>query len=407
MAATTPSFVTQRLAALRDAELYRDPPTVDYVHGVTGRVQGREATILCSNDYLGLRLDPRIRAASAEAADVYGAGAGSSRLIAGSLPLHDAFEEELADWMGTDAALLCSSGYQANLAMLGALPSRGDLVASDALNHASLIDGCRLSRATIRRVPHADVDLMRAALEGAPAAVLDADADPDAPERFLLGEGLYSMDGDRGPVDAWSHIAEDTGAHFLLDEAHALGVLGPQGRGAWAEAAAEEGGLPAPMARVGTFGKAFGAHGAFIATCTSTRELLVNAGRTFVFSTALPPPAVGAARAALAIIRSDEGAERRDRVIRLSERLATGARDLGFSLASFDCARPTPIVPIVFGTPVKAQAVARHLFEHGLYAKAIRPPTVPEGTSRIRFALSANHTEAHVDAALAALSTAA
>ena len=400
MVATTPSFVTQRLAALRDAELFRDPPTVDYIHGVAGSVQGRKATILCSNDYLGLRLDPRIRAASAEAANAYGAGAGSSRLIAGSLPLHDAFEEELADWMGTNAALLCSSGYQANLAMLGALPARGDLVASDALNHASLIDGCRLSRATIRRVPHADVDSMRAAFDSA----LDAYA--DASECFLLGEGLYSMDGDRGPVAAWSRIAEDTGAHFLLDEAHALGVLGPHGRGAWAEASVEEDDLPTPLARVGTFGKAFGAHGAFIATCASTRELLVNAGRTFVFSTALPPPVIGAARAALAIIRSDEGAERRDRVIRLSERLAVGARDLGFSLASFDCARPTPIVPIVFGTPGKAQAVARHLLDHGLYAKAIRPPTVPEGTSRIRFALSANHTEAHVDAALAALSTA-
>ena len=192
-----PPFVTARIAALRAADLFRDPPTVDTDDGVRGTVDGRRALLLCSNDYLGLRLDPRVTAAAAEAAKTYGAGAGSSRLIAGSLPIHAQLEAELADWMGTESALLLSSGYQANLALLGALPRRGDLLVSDRLNHASLIDGCRLSYADVRRVSHGDV--------GGMGTVLESEGGDH--QRFLVGEGLYSMDGDRGPVLGWSAVA--------------------------------------------------------------------------------------------------------------------------------------------------------------------------------------------------------
>jgi 8-amino-7-oxononanoate synthase len=389
-----PPFVTARLAALRSADLFRDPPTVDTADGIVGTVGGRGALLLCSNDYLGLRHDPRVKAAAARAAERYGAGAGSSRLIAGSLPIHAALEDELADWMGTEAALLFSSGYQANLALLGALPARGDLVVSDGLNHASLIDGCRLSYAEVVRVPHGDVEAARGALGSA----------EEPGERFLLGEGLYSMDGDRGPVAGWAAASRAHGAHLLVDEAHAVGVLGPEGRGVCAEA-----GVPArgsdggPLVRVGTFGKAFGAHGAFVATDGATRDLLVNAGRAYVFSTGVPPAAAGAAREALRIVRSDEGAERRATVLARARQLAHGAAELGLPLAGFAVERPSPIVPIVLGAAARALEVAARLLDAGIYAKAIRPPTVPDGTSRIRFTVSANHTAAHVDSALAAL----
>lgn len=390
-----PPFVTARIAALRAADLFRDPPTVATDDGVRGTVDGRPALLLCSNDYLGLRLDPRVTAAAAEAAKTYGAGAGSSRLIAGSLPIHAQLEEEVADWMGTESALLLSSGYQANLALLGALPRRGDLLVSDRLNHASLIDGCRLSYADVRRVPHGDVRGMGTVLE----------SERGDRQRFLVGEGLYSMDGDRGPVLGWSAVAAEHGAHLLVDEAHAVGVLGPQGQGACAEAGLAstwDGGV-GPLARVGTFGKAFGSHGAFIATDRTTRDLLVNAGRTYVFSTGLPPAAVGGALAALRIIRSAEGAQRRARLLGLAGRLARGAQDLGLPLSRFDIDRPTPIVPVVLGSAARALRVAAALLDRGVYAKAIRPPTVPEGTSRIRCTLSAGHTEDHIDEALVAL----
>jgi len=390
-AVPTPPFVTDRLDALRAADLFRDPPTISTADGVHGRVGGRDALLFCSNDYLGLRLDPRVTGAAGRAAQEFGAGSGSSRLIAGSLPIHAALEDALADWLGTESALLCSSGYQANLAMLGALPSRGDLVVSDRLNHASLIDGCRLSYAEVRPTPHNDVDAVRRALA----------TDESTGQRFILGEGLYSMDGDRGPVVGWSAAARDLGAHLLVDEAHAVGVLGPQGRGACAEAglSPEDG----PLARVGTFGKAFGSHGAFIATDSATRDLLVNAGRTYVFSTGLPPAAVGAAIASLAIVRSDEGDERRAHMLAMASRLAAGALELGLSLSRFDLSRPTPIVPVVLGSAAQAMQVAAALLDAGIYAKAIRPPTVPPGTSRIRFTLSARHTAEQVDAAIAAL----
>lgn len=401
-AVPAPPFVSDRLAALAAADLLRDPPVVETSDGVTGRVNGREAVVLCSNDYLGLRCDPRVRAGAIEALE-QGAGAGSSRLIAGSLPIHRALEDEIADWMGTEAALLCSSGYQANQALIGALTGAGDLIVSDALNHASLIDACRLSRASVHRVPHSDVDAVHQVLGVAARPASGPGTSPasppsDTPNRaFVLGEGLYSMDGDRGPVAGWHAAATEVGAHLLVDEAHAVGVLGPQGRGTCAEVDVH------PLARVGTLGKAFGAHGAFIATDAATRALIVNAGRAYVFSTAVAPAVAGAARAALRIIRSDEGAARRARVLSLARRLAEGAADLGFDLAAYDLDAPTPIVPVVLGSPARAIAVAAALLDRGVYAKAIRPPTVPPGTSRIRFTLSAAHTEEHVDRALKAL----
>lgn len=384
-------FVTARLDALRAASLFRDPPEIATANGVRGAVDGQPATLFCSNDYLGLRLDPRVRRAAAEAAEQFGGGSGSSRLIAGSLPIHRELEEELADWMGTEAALVCSSGYQANIALLQALGGRSDRIYSDALNHASLIDGCRLAHARVRKIPHSDV-----------AALAEALAEEVAGEQFVLGEGLYSMDGDRGPVAEQAEVSARHGAWLLVDEAHAIGVLGPRGRGVCAEQGV--GDHPALLARVGTFGKALGGHGAFIATDGATRDLLVNAGRTYIFTTGLPPAAAGAALQGVRIARSDEGDDRRATVLNHARRIVDGATDLGLPVSGVDPADPGPIVPIVLGSASRALAVAASLLDAGIYVKAIRPPTVAPGTCRLRVTVGAAHTDADVDALLAALS---
>jgi len=382
-----PTFVQQRLQAIREAGLHRAPPVVETGDGVAGRVDGRSCLLFCSNDYLGLRLDERVRAAAAEGARSYGGGSGSSRLIAGTLPVHGQLEQALADWLGTEAAILCSSGFQANLSLLQGLAGRDDLLVSDSLNHASLIDGCRLSRATVKIVRHGD----RASL----ARGLDREV---AGERFIVGEGLYSMDGERGDVAGWLAAREVAGSdntHVLVDEAHALGVLGPQGRGVAAEAG-HEGGL---LARVGTLGKALGAHGAFVAADAATVDLLRNSGRAYIFTTGLPPAAAAAGLAALKVVRSDEGAEMRDRLERLSLRFREGAAALGFRLAG------DPGVPMLLGSAGRAMAFFHRLLDEGIYAMAIRPPTVARGRCRIRFTLSAAHEDRHVDSALSALAT--
>ena len=381
-----PDFVANRLAEIRALGRFRRPPTIQDCSGVRGRVNGRDVHLFCSNDYLGLRSDPRLVAAGHAAARAGGSGSGSSRLIAGSLPIHRELEEALADWMGTPAALVCSSGYQANLALLQGLSRLGDQIFSDSLNHASIIDGCRLSRASVSVVPHGESTSLR--------RLLSQECEG---QQFVVAEGLYSMDGDRAALALWASESAAAGAHLLVDEAHAVGVFGPQGRGVSSEAGVEN----ACLARVGTFGKALGSHGAFVACGSGTRDLLVNTGRTYIFTTGLPPSSAGSALAALEIVRSDEGAE-------LSGTLAARSRQLRSGLKNLDLAvlgdEDSPIVPVVVGEEHEAMSLYRSLLDEGVYAMAIRPPTVAPGTCRLRFTLSATHTIEMVDGVLAAMS---
>jgi len=309
-------------------------------------------------------------------------------LIAGSLPIHDQLEEAIAEWMNVPAALVCSSGYQANLAVLQGLSRDGDRILSDALNHASIIDGCRLSKASVAVVRHGDVQGLEGFLGTAHSG-----------ETFVVAEGLYSMDGDRAPLEPWARAAGLHGAHLLVDEAHALGVLGPAGRGACAEAGVGSD----VLARVGTFGKALGSHGAFVATDTTTRDLIVNSGRTYIFTTGLPPASMGAALAALEIVRSDEGAELRGRLGIAALRFREGLRSLGLDVLGDEDAA---VLPVVVGSEERAMGLYQRLLEQGIYAMAIRPPTVARGTCRLRFTLSALHTDGMIDDALHALEVA-
>ena len=369
------------LEALRERGLLRSLEPLRAPPGAEVEIRPGELLInFSSNDYLGLAADARIARALAEGARAWGSGAGASRLVCGDfLPQHQ-LEEELAGFAGSEAALLFGSGYAANCGILPALAGPEDLILSDVLNHASIIDGCRLSRARVEVFPHADLAAVERLLKTA------------ARRRIVVTDAVFSMDGDRAPLRDLSELCLASGALLIVDEAHATGVVGPHGAGLAAELDV------AADLRMGTLSKAFGVAGAFAASSRAVCDLLLNRARPLIFSTALPPALACAALESLRIVAGAEGDERRSRLWSNVRRFATGLRKLGIP-ADED----SPIFPLLLGAPERAVAAAASLREQGILAKAIRPPTVAPGTSRIRFALSSAHTDAHIDAALTAL----
>ena len=342
---------------------------------------GERLINLSSNDYLGLAGDERVARALAAGATEWGAGAGASRLVTGDSLAHRALEERLALFEDSPAALLFNSGYAANCGLLAAFAGPEDLILSDALNHASIIDGCRLSRARVEVVRHAD-----------PQAFADALSKARARRVLVVTDTIFSMDGDRAPLADLASLCDRHGALLFADEAHATGVLGPRGAGLAAELGVTV------DARMATLSKAAGVLGAYVASDRSVCDLLINRARPLVFSTALPPAIACAALAAIELLSGPEGDARRERLWRHIARFARGLRALGF-----EGRESSPIFPVLLGTPERALAVAQRLRERGVLDKAIRPPTVPPGTSRLRFALSAAHGDEQIDTALAAL----
>ena len=363
--------VDDRLDRVRAEGRWRTVRRLDAL-GPAGHLDGdgdgadRAVTSFASNDYLGLSAHPAVLAAAHEALDRWGAGATASRLVVGSRPPHHALEEDLAAWKGTDAALVFPTGYMANLGVLTALAGPGTRIVSDELNHASIVDGCRLARGELAIAPHADV--------AAADRLLAADDRP----AVVVTDAVFSMDGDVADVEGLAEVCARHHALLVLDEAHA--VLGPD-PGPW-PAGAE-------VVRVGTLSKALGALGGFVACSGALRDLLVNAARPFIFTTGLSPADAAAGRAALGVVRSAEGEALRTRVRAHVDRLRPG--------------HPSPIVPVVLGEEEAAVAAAATLLDQGLLVPAIRPPTVPAGTSRLRVTLSAAHTDAQVDALVAGL----
>jgi len=370
------SELQAELEALAAIDRRRACPEAAGVSRVRIEVGGRAMLSFCSNDYLGLASHPALATAAAEAAAREGFGASASRLVAGDLPALRRLESTLAAFLDRPAALVFPSGYQTNLGVLTALAGRDDLIVSDALNHASLVDGCRLSRARVEIYPHADAADARRLLEtGGPFR-----------RRLLVTESLFSMDGDAAPLAALAEAAAATDSILVVDEAHAFGVLGPGGRGLCAAAGI------APDVLIGTLGKAIGAAGGFAAGPPALREVLVNRARTFVFTTAMPPPVAAAATAAVELVAGPEGDRRR---ALLAERIRSLAGALvGAHLIA--AAPPGPIVPIVLGSEERALAAADALRARGIFVPAIRPPTVPAGTSRLRVTVSAAHEPAEV-----------
>jgi glycine C-acetyltransferase/8-amino-7-oxononanoate synthase len=378
--------VAARLEELRERGLYRRLRLIEGAQGPRVLLDGREVLLLCSNDYLGLAADPRVREAAAEAALRWGAGAGASRLISGNMAPHTELEAALAAFKGYERALLFGSGYLANVGTIAALAGPGEVVFSDELNHASIIDGCRLARAETAIYRHNDVEHLESLLH-----------DTAGHPALIVTDGVFSMDGDVAPLAELLELARRYGARLMVDEAHATGVLGPGGRGTVA-AAGLSGEVDVVM---GTMGKALGAYGAYVCASAETVDYLVNRARPFVFSTAPPPPVVGAARAALGVLEAEP--ERVDRLLAnarvLREALATEGLAAGAST--------TQIVPIEVGEAEPTMALCERALERGVFAQGIRPPTVPEGSSRLRFTVMATHEPADLRRAAHAVGEAA
>ncbi len=343
---------------------------------------GRQILLLASNDYLGLAMHPEVIQASVEATQRFGAGAGAARLISGSLPPHQDLESALAQFKGTEAALTFSSGYLANIGTIPALIEQGGLILADRLCHASLIDGCRLSAADFRVYRHNDTSHLQSLL-----------AKRRRTRRTLIvTDGLFSMDGDLAPLPELSRLAQTYEADLYIDDAHGTGVMGPHGRGT-----AEHFGIDTQIPfQMGTLGKAFGSSGAYLAGSSALIRYLINTSRSFIFTTAPPPSSAAAAMMALRVMQREP--ERRARLWANRERLFSGLTQLGFSLSP----SVSPIMPILVGNAKAALVFAEHLFTEGVYAPAIRPPTVPDATSRVRVTVTSEHTSHHIDYALTA-----
>jgi 8-amino-7-oxononanoate synthase len=378
-------FIEKELASIRDAGLYRRLRRVDGEQGPTLSLDGREVINFSSNNYLGIANHPALAAAAKAAIDRYGCGSGASRLISGNMALHEELESRLAAFKGTEAALVFNSGFQANIGVISTLAGDGDAIFSDALNHASIIDGCRLARARTIVYGHNDLGRLEQALEQARGFR----------RKLIVTESIFSMDGDEAPLAGIVELAEKYGAAVMVDEAHATGVFGREGAGVVQKLGLGE----SVLVQMGTLGKALGCFGAYIAGSDGLRDLLINRCRSFIFTTSLPPAVMAMAIAAIDLVQREP--DRRDALRHNCDRVRGGLAGLGFQLGGSE----SPILPLIIGDAGKCMEFSEALLENGIFAQGIRPPTVPPGTSRLRITLMATHTRAHIDRALEAFKT--
>ncbi len=374
--------LASELARRRREHLYRTRRVVEGPQGAEITVDGRELVAFCSNDYLGLAADPRVRQALIDGVGVYGAGSGAAHLVSGHTHAHHRLEEELAEFTGHERALLFSTGYMANLGVITALTGRGDTVFEDRLNHASLIDGGLLSAARFRRYPHADAAALRGQLTGVEG------------RKLVVTDGVFSMDGDIAPLTDLASVCRAQGAWLMVDDAHGLGVVGQQGRGSLSRCGLD--GADAPLL-MGTLGKALGTFGAFVAGSTDLIETLIQQARPYIYTTASPAALAEATRVSLRIARDEDW--RRQRLLELTSRFRQEVAAMGFDLMPSE----SPIQPVVAGSSARALEWSRTLENEGILVTAIRPPTVPPGSARLRFTFSAVHTDTQLDRLLDAL----
>jgi 8-amino-7-oxononanoate synthase len=375
----------ERLAALREAGLHRRMRTVGSAQGPRIELDGRNVLLLCSNDYLGLADHPTVSAAAIDAVERWGTGAGASRLVSGNMEPHERLERRLADFHCTESALLFGSGYLANTGVVAALARRGDVVFSDELNHASIVDGCRLAGAVTFVYRHRDLEHLAWAMARTPGHA-----------GLIVTDGLFSMDGDVAKLGWLRELATKHGARLMVDDAHAVGAIGPGGRGSVAEA-----GLAGEVdVVVGTLGKSLGSYGAYACVSREVRELLVNSARPLIFSTGLPPACAAAAEAALGVIDAEPErvAALRANAGILRESLAAEGLEPGGTGAQ--------IIPVMVGDADRAVAACRRVLDQGVFAQAIRPPTVAHGTSRLRLTAMATHDPDDLRAAAETIATA-
>ncbi len=373
----------RELAQMEKGHLLRRPITLTASEACRVQVAEKSLLLMCSNDYLGLSHHPGLAEAARAALDRYGFGSGASRLVSGTSPLHDELEMRIARFKATESAILFNSGYAANTGIIPALAGDGDLILSDSLNHASIIDGCRLSRAKVLIYRHRDMDHLEDLLR----------QKSQIGRRLIVTDGVFSMDGDIAPLPDLVLLSERYDALLMVDDAHGTGVLGRTGKGT-AEHFGLEGRIPIQM---GTLGKALGSFGAFVAGDNGLIRYLVNRSRSYIFSTSLPPSVCAASIAAMDVVEQEPG--RRQRLWENRRRLTDGLTALGIGVNSSE----TPIIPVLIGSSEKALAAGQRLFDAGVFASAIRPPTVADGTARIRMTVTAVHSEHDIDTALAAV----
>lgn len=375
--------LSAELGRRRSAHLYRARRIVDGPQGRELRIDGRTLLSFCSNDYLGLANQPAVRQAFQDGAERYGVGSGAAHLVSGHSRPHHALEEALAALTGRARALLFSTGYMANLGVIQSLVGSGDLVLEDRLNHASLLDGGLLSRARFQRFAHGDAQTAARLLRESPAS-----------EKLLATDGVFSMDGDVAPLPELANACKHHGAWLMVDDAHGLGVIGPGGRGTVAHFGLDDADVPV---LVGTLGKAFGTFGAFVAGSHDLIEMLIQSARTYIYTTALPPAVACATLKSLEL--AEQESWRRERLAALVARFRHSAAQLGLRLTdSF-----TPVQPIILGDTEQSLALSERLLARGFLVPAIRPPTVPEGSARLRITFCANHTDEDVDRLLDAV----
>ncbi len=374
------------LERLKRQALYRQMRTIDSEHGARIHYQGRSMLMLSSNNYLGLASHPALKRAAIAATERFGTGSGASRLIAGNLKVLADLEARIAQFKGVEAALVFGSGYLANLGTIPALAGPQDVILSDELNHASLIDGCRLARAQVMVYRHCDCDHLKSMLDEARGAR----------RRIIVTDSVFSMDGDIAPLAGIVELARRHQAAVMIDEAHAVGVLGPKGAGLACALGLER----EIDIQMGTLSKALGSYGAYVAGSRALIDYLINRARSFVFTTGLPPASAGAASAAIDLIQAEPERNKRlwDNGCYLSQRLI----EMGFSLG----ASATPILPVMVGDAQPALDLADALLKRNIFVLAIRPPTVPDGTARLRVTPTAEHTRADLDEAIAAFAAA-
>ena len=375
----------EELEKLKDKKLHRSLKTISSPQGPTVILNGREVILMCSNNYLGLANHPRVIRAAQKAMEELGYGAVASRLVSGNMSIHEKFEAKVAEFKGTERALLFNCGYMANMGVISTVcDSAEDLVISDRLNHASIIDGIMLSKAKFATFRHNDLEHLEKILK-----------DKRARRKLIVVDGVFSMDGDIAPVRDIMELAERYGATVMVDDAHATGVIGETGRGS-----AEYWNTKIHI-QMGTLGKALGGFGAFVCADKIFIDFLINRCRPFIYTTALPVPVVAAALEALKILEEEP-----ERVKRLREnvrKFVKGLEEIGFDVKD----QGTAIVPIIIGDEDKCLKFSQRLLELGVFAAAIRPPTVPKGTSRIRVTLMATHTQEHIERAIEAFKKAA
>lgn len=397
-------FITEELENLKSFGLYRTLRTIEGPQGPRVRMDGKKVILLCSNNYLGLADHPRLKEAAIKAIEKYGAGSGASRLVSGTMELHQELEKRIARFKETEAALVFNSGYAANTSAIPALVGRNDFIFSDKLNHASIVDGCILSRAEFRRYAHKDVEALERLVREARGKRQEAKGKDfnycpsplaPCPRLLIVSDSIFSMDGDIAPLPEIATLAKRYGAMIMVDDAHATGVLGKSGRGGL-----EHFGLKVEenIIQMGTLGKALGAFGAYIAGSRELIDYLTNKARGFIFSTSLPSSVLASAIAAIDLIENEP--ELRQALWEKTWYLKKGIDYLGFCTMGSE----TPIIPIFIGDAGKTMEFSRRLMEEGIFVSGIRPPTVPEGKSRLRITVMATHSYEDMDRAIESFS---